>query len=292
MKSHNAIITRHSPTAIVFMLDLSGSMSDICEFADQRLSKNDAMNRIVNTTIHELIMRSRSYNQYNDYFDIAVLGYRQNEVLNLLESTSGTKFSSINELASGEFKTKIYDSIRTKPDGTKYAAQQQIKEYIKTHPSGATPMRFAIEECYGVLQSWVWAHKGRNCFPPIVINITDGVATDSGETELQLAASRLKRLSTENGNILLFNVHIASSLNAQATIFPDSIDKLPNIEKLQTMFEMSSYIPDSFVEPLQKFYPEIEPTSLLNAKLMCYNAPINALTKILEIGSISKSFIR
>lgn len=293
MNTHNAIVTRNTPSAFVYLLDISGSMSENILFEGENMTKNDALNKIVNTTIHETILRCRNYDKYNDYFDIAVLGYQGDIVSNLLEPYTGKEgFSTINEIINSPIDTKTYNYTRTKPDGTNFISQRNITQYIKTEPYGTTPMRKALEYTHSLLQKWVAEHKGRKCFPPVVINITDGEMSDATEREMVNASQKIKRLATENGNVLFFTVHLSSQKELTPIIFPSSHEQLPGIKKIKLMYDMSSDLPKAFHESIIGAMPEVDLNSLENAKAMCYNTPIDSLTRILEIGSMSKSRIR
>lgn len=293
MNTHNAVVTRNTPTAFIYLLDLSGSMSESIIYEGENMSKNDALNKIVNTTLNETILRCRSYDKYNDYFDIAVLGYQGDTVINLLEPYTGKEgFCSINEIISAPIDSKTYNYRRTKSDGTHFTSQRRITQYIKTEPFGTTPMHKALVYTHSILQKWVVEHKGRRCFPPIVINITDGEMSDASEREMITVSQKIKRLSTENGNILFFTVHLSPNEKATPVIFPSSHDQLPNIKKIKLMYDMSSNLPKAFHEAIIGTIPNIDKDTLHDAKIMCYNTPIDSLTRVLEIGSMSKSLIR
>ena len=293
MSSHNAVITRNSPSAFVYLLDISGSMSDTIMYEGEQMTKNDALNKIVNTTLHETILRCRNYDCHNDYFDIAILGYQNDTITNLLEPFTGKEgFCSISDIVCAEIGAKTYNYIRTKEDGTKFISQRNITQYIDTEPSGTTPMYKALESAYALLKRWTIEHKGRKCFPPVLINITDGEMSDANISEMLIISQKIKRLSTENGTVLFFNIHLSGDASVMPTIFPNNMNDLPDIRNIRLMFEMSSDLPDSFKEEITEHITNRSMDSLHNAKTMCYNTPINSLTRILEIGSSSKSFIK
>jgi hypothetical protein len=64
-------------------------------------------------------------------------------------------------------------------------------------------MTEALSQGHKVLSKWVTEH--RTAFPPVVFNISDGEATD-GEPS---GAAALRSLSTDDGEALLFNVHLS-----------------------------------------------------------------------------------
>jgi len=72
-------------------------------------------------------------------------------------------------------------------------------------------------------------------FPPIVINITDGEATDG---EPLAEAKALESLGTDDGASLLFNIHL-SSTSAAPLELPAAPDRLPD-PFAKVLFEMSS----------------------------------------------------
>ena len=77
-----------------------------------------------------------------------------------------------------------------------------------------------------------------NSFPPVVIHITDGESTDGDPS----AAFRdLTNLTSADGNVLLFNVHVSSNPNARTTAFPDSASQLPD-QYAKTLFDGASFL--------------------------------------------------
>jgi Mg-chelatase subunit ChlD len=67
-------------------------------------------------------------------------------------------------------------------DGAGGLVDQTVKFPIWFDPvaNGGTPMCAALGRATTILQGWLAQHP--DCFPPIVINITDGEATDGDPT--------------------------------------------------------------------------------------------------------------
>jgi len=65
-------------------------------------------------------------------------------------------------------------------------------------------------------------------FPPVVINITDGESTDGDPYP---ASAAIRELETEDGNVLLLNLHL-SSCRAPQVFFPDSESGLAEQENM------------------------------------------------------------
>lgn len=74
--SHEAQISRTSPTAFLFLVDQSGSMMDKMSSGK---TKAEFVSDVLNKTIMDLITRCSKSEGIRDYFDIGVLGYGHQE---------------------------------------------------------------------------------------------------------------------------------------------------------------------------------------------------------------------
>jgi hypothetical protein len=95
----------------------------------------------------------------------------------------------------------------------------------------------AMGRAQSILSRWVTEQP--TSFPPIVINITDGQATDGDPAA---AATALRNLKTEDGELLLFNIHV-SSTPALPIQFPGDEPALPD-DYAKLLFRMSSTLPE------------------------------------------------
>ena len=136
-----------------------------------------------------------------------------------------------------------------------------------------TPMLDAARLACGVLRPWVDTHK--QSYPPIVINITDGMPNEDPTP----AAIELIALGTDDGNVLLYNLHL-SDLAASPLLFPAASAGLPD-EFAQMLFQMSSPVPPRIQEELKVEGYSIEP----GARGFVFNADAVALIKFLDIGT-------
>src|SRR3989449_5975195 len=105
---------------------------------------------------------------------------------------------SISELASKPLR--IEERVKKSDDGAGGVMDQTVKFPLWFDPywKGGTPMCAALKEATGIVETWCQEHpKG---FPPIVINITDGEATDG---DLVAEARKLTAVSGEDGSVLL-----------------------------------------------------------------------------------------
>jgi hypothetical protein len=139
---------------------------------------------------------------------------------------------------------------------------------------GTTPMGQALSLSHHILEGWVGRHP--NSYPPIVINITDGEATDSGPVP---QAEALTSLATNDGNVLLFNCHI-SSKPLEPIVFPEGDDDLPDAFA-RTLYSVSSPLPDGLREMAKAENFELGH----EARGFAFNADLVELIRFLDIGT-------
>ncbi len=133
---------------------------------------------------------------------------------------------------------RVEDRTKKMDDGAGGIAEQSIRMPIWFDPvaGGGTPMCQALGLAQNILQKWLAQHSA--CFPPVVIQITDGESTDGDPTN---AMRGIKDLASQDGNVLVFNVHVSSDPNATPIAFPDSSNQLPN-PPAKILFEGSSVL--------------------------------------------------
>ena len=84
--SHEAQISRTSPTAFLFLVDQSGSMMDKMSSGK---TKAEFVSDVLNKTLMDLITRCSKSEGIRDYFDIGVLGYGHQGVSNAFSGVLG-----------------------------------------------------------------------------------------------------------------------------------------------------------------------------------------------------------
>ena len=131
-----------------------------------------------------------------------------------------------------------------------------------------------LTRAQSIMQGWLAQYP--NCFPPIVIHITDGESTDGNPAD---AANALKALSSNDGQTLLFNIHI-SSQRTNPLEFPSGAGDLPD-DYATSLFAMSSPLPPYMQEiAQQEGYPVTNET-----RGFVFNADMVALIRFLDIGT-------
>jgi uncharacterized protein YegL len=220
--AYTAEISRNNPSCFLFLIDQSGSMGD--NFSGEVAKKKaDGVADAINKLLQNLVIRCAKEEGVRDYFHVGVIGYGASVGPGFGGSLAGKELAPISEIANSP--ARIEERTKKVDDGAGGLIDQKVKFPIWFEPtfSGGTPMCQALDNAKGVLQRWLGQHP--NGFPPAVIHITDGESTDGDPSQ---AMSNLKVLSSNDGSVLLFNLHISSNPNAQSTAFPDSSANLPD----------------------------------------------------------------
>lgn len=276
-------ITRSHRTVFVLLIDGSGSMAEEILFHGRRMSKAEAVARITNGLLFELIERARRNDGVRDYYDIAVLAYSGNdEVYSLLPE--GRMLIPVTELADRKVEMRREVVECRMPDGSTALREIPAPAWVFPEAAGQTPMHQALDQAAELLAEWCRNPAHAESFPPTVFNITDGEATDCNEEGLRAVAERLRSLRTCDGNVLLVNIHIAPGDASQAVFFPSEEEAgYPN-RYARLLYECSSPMPEVFNEAIREAKG---PGSLPPFRGMSYNASAEQLIAMLNIGSIS-----
>jgi uncharacterized protein YegL len=283
-KPYTAQITRETPSAFVFLIDQSGSMKEKIDYRNEKISKAEAVTLIVNETLNDVLNRCQKDSEVRDYFEIALIGYggKDREQANFAwEGALADKtFVKIAELATTFISQEII-TIETNMRGRVIQTQKPIKKWISPLAQSLTPMRHALEMCGQLLEDWLIRYQHKDIFPPIVINITDGEATDGKEKELMQAANRIKNLHTVDGNVLLLNVHLSDAGNTPI-LFPTYAQELPDDEHAQLLFKMSSDMPSIFNNDIARLTGKDTAGAYSG---MAFNADAKSLVSMMQIGT-------
>ena len=259
-RAYRAAISRANPTLILFLLDQSGSME--YQFAEGR-SRAEYLAMVVDQAIEELSVRCNKADGIRDYFYIAALGYGNDEIRTII-GTEDTPWVPISVLARSP--REIYRD----PEGIPHP------RWLLPQMQGSTPMRAAMEKACYVVADWCEAHP--TSYPPTVINITDGDPTDGSPEE---AAEILRKLHTDDGDALLFNLHVGEPGDGSKknVVFPGTSDGLGEYGKL--LYRMSSPFPPHLRDAATAEGFSISPT----ARFFAYGAEAKLATRFLNLGT-------
>lgn len=238
-----AEISRSNPTALLFLVDQSGSMND--KMSSER-SKAQQVADVLNRTLATLIIRCTKPEGTRNYFDIGVIGYGSNGAYNGFQGALGA--SILHPIAAIEASPLNIEERKKKvDDGAGGIIEQAIKfpVWFEPHANGGTPMCQAITKAAEELVAWCDSHP--SCYPPTVLHITDGESTDGDPEQL---ASQLQQIQTNDGSVLMFNLHVSTS-GGNPVEFPASESGLPdNYAKM--LFRMSSLLPEHLIRFAQE----------------------------------------
>ena len=178
--SYEAQISRSSPTAFLFVVDQSGSMSDTMASGK---SKAEFVSDALNRTIMDFVIRCRKADGVRDYFDVGVLGYGGKGVSNGFSGALGA--TVLNPISAIEQNpVRVEDRKKKMDDGAGGILETSIKFPVWFEPkaSGGTPMREALTRAAEELVAWCDAHPAS--YPPTVLHVTDGESTDGDPEEI------------------------------------------------------------------------------------------------------------
>src|SRR5882724_2997607 len=233
--TYSAEISRSNPTCFMFLIDRSGSMGDSVPAQEGR-TKADAVAAAINRLLQNLVIRCAKEEGIRDYFSVGVVGYGDHVGPAFLGPLAGRDLVSISEVGNSPARVDVV--AKKTDDGAGGIIDQQIKMpiWFDHIASGGTPMCQALELAKTTLQNWIAQHP--TSFPPVVIHITDGESTDGDPSG---ALQSLKALSTQDGNLLVFNVHISSETGTTPLAFPESANQLSS-KYSQILFNGSSIL--------------------------------------------------
>lgn len=231
---NTAEISRDNPSCFLFMIDQSGSMEDEISVGSENQKLSDGVADSINTWLQELSIKCAKSEGVRDYYDIGVLGYGSDVVPGFFGPLAGRELIPISEIANNP--ARLDERSKKIPDGAGGIVDQSVRIPVWFEPvaSGGTPMCAAAVEAKRILETWIADHP--DAFPPTVIHITDGESTDGNPTD---RLKDLTQLSTSDGNVMLFNIHLSAKQHAESVSFLDTSDSLPDTYS-KMLFETAS----------------------------------------------------
>jgi hypothetical protein len=272
--AYSRTIDRHHPGCIIFLLDQSTSMGQA--LSDQPdVSKAERVADAINSLLFTIVRRCTKDRGAppRHYYDLGIIGYGNSIRPLFAGSLAGRRLASVAEIA----------------DAASVVERDGIRKPVWFEPvfDGWTPMCGAFVLAGEIAHGWLASHP--NSFPPIVINISDGVATTRerhgdicdhpGSCDAEDWAGKLRRLGNGDGNLLLFNIHI-SSKSPEPTKFPSSHDAL-NDDQSRRLFRMSSELPPF----MRKTAAELGLAVAPGARGLVCNADMSTVVQALEVGT-------
>ena len=270
---YSAEISRSNPTCFLFLIDQSKSMLGPIGGGEGK-KKADAVADSLNRLIYTLVLRCVWGQAVLDRFHVGVLGYGRQIVPALGGPLAGRGLVPISELA--RCPLRVEQRVNLVDDGRGGQVEQTVKFPVWFEPAGdgKTPMSKCFERAGQIISSFLIEHP--SCYPPLVINLTDGEATDGNP---EGAAQNLRELASEDGSVLLFNAHISSRAE-RAIEFPDQETGLPD-DFARRLFRMSSRLPP----PMQNSARQAGLTVIPDSRGFVFNADLASVVRFLDIGT-------
>ena len=249
-------------------------MQDSFGGSETTKSKADAVADAINKLLQNLVIKCAKSEGVRDYYHAGVIGYGDKIASAFSGQLAGRELVPVSEIASSP--ARIEERQKKVDDGAGGLVEQKVKFpiWFDAVASNGTPMCKAFGKAKTIISAWLAQHP--DCFPPIVINITDGESNDGDPTN---SATELSALTSSDGNVLLFNLHLSSS-NASPIEYPNSESGLPD-QYAQLLFRTSSLLPDYMRSiAIQEGKNVIE-----GARGFVFNAGIVSVIQFLDIGT-------
>lgn len=280
--AYTAQITRNTPTAFIFLIDQSVSMQNYTTLYGEEMPMAEAVARIVNHQLNELVLRCIKGSETRDYYDIAIIGYGEKAYSGWKGELEGRDFVKPSEL-----KEHPYKKITTKKEtrtrkGVKVVEVEEVQWIEAEATEGWTRVHLAFEKAKGLLDEWMEKHHDKDCYPPTIINITDGEFNGATKEYVLQQANELKSMFTNDGNVILFNIHISAN-KAVCVTCPASKDEVSFSSLATTMYEMSSLLPMRYSDRIADLRGDGTPNNRYTA--MSINADMSTLIQLMDIGT-------
>ncbi len=237
---YRAEISRRNPAYFIFTIDRSASMNDP-HGRNSDKSKAETVADAINRIIANIIIQCSKNEGVYDYFGISVIGYGTDVGPAFAGPLAGRPYATTSELEANP--ARLEARKQRVPDGSGGQVDVEVKYpvWFEATAAGATPMRRALGFACGLAHAWIEEHP--HGYPPIVMNLTDGEASDGDPQE---TARRLTSLQTSDGNVLLFNMHLTSEAR-NVVLYPSS-DAVLDDPFARQLYAISSVLPDPMLQ--------------------------------------------
>lgn len=280
--AYTAQITRNTPTAFIFLVDHSVSMEKKTNLFGEEMTMAEAAARIVNRQINELVLRCIKSNEVRHYYDIAVIGYGEKAYSGWNGELAGRDFVSPKELRDNPHKKIITREEKRTRKGVAVKEVEKVQWLEARHDGNWTHLHEAFDYAKRLLDKWMEKHHDKDCYPPTIINITDGEFNGAERDSVLQQANELKALFTNDGNVILFNIHFMSGKSTEEIVCPIDIKELGGNKYAETLFSMSSLLPERYNADIGRFLNDNRSGRHV---AMGINADATTLIKLMDIGT-------
>lgn len=157
----------------------------------------------------------------------------------------------------------------------------QKVQWLEARNDGSwTHVHKAFSRAKQLLEQWMQDHKDKDCYPPTIINITDGVFNGATTDQVIQLSNELKSMFTNDGNVLLFNIHI-SPTETSSVVFPTTKGEVET-KYGKILYDMSSLLPQRYNQAIADVRCD---TSDERHVAMAVNADMSTLIQLMDIGT-------
>ena len=270
-------ISRTQPACFLFVMDQSFAMS--ASLSGSYVRKCDALSDVMNSWLQNMIIQATGTLGVKDWMYVGVIGYRTDgEGVPIVGSALQSPLAEQMLVPISQFNDhplRVDQKMQQMWDvdlGEMSEFPVQIPIWVDPVFEGGTPMCHVLHYAYEVLEQWTIEHA--DCFPPILINFTDGESQDGDPIPY---ADAIKNLATDDGNVLFFNCHLSETAAAPVA-FPHSDEVLPE-ELGRVLYHMSSVLPQCLFDRATRAGFALQ----ANARGMVFNADMISLWEFVSV---------
>lgn len=279
---YTAQITRNTPTAFIFLIDQSVSMKKTTRLYGEEMPMSEAVARIINHQLNQLVLRCIKGTETRDYYDIAVIGYGENAYSGWKGVLEGKDFVTPSELKAHPYKKIITRKETRTRKGMKVVEVEEVQWIEADATKSWTRVHHAFDKAKKLLEQWMEKYHDKDCYPPTIINITDGEFNGASKEYVLQQANELKSMFTNDGNVILFNIHISANKETCVLCPSDKAEVLSN-KLATTLYELSSLLPTRYSSQVAELRQDTAPHERYTA--MSINADMSALIQLMDIGT-------
>ncbi len=275
---HTQTINSEHRTAIVLLLDMSGSMTESIEYEGCLSSKCSCLQRVAEQILQGLYLRANIDGALSDCYDVAIVSYSGRGVMTHL-GDGESPFMPI---------TKVHDTIEeisingVSRFDTPEDIADKYKRGVTLEPCGDSPMYEVLLWLYGLLEEWCSQPDNMDSYPPTIFHITDGHATDGTMDDIVDIVRNIVSLGTNDGDALVFNMQLGDHRHGETMIYPTAEEAKEHLNSyFSRLCEASSYLPEQFEEAANQRRSTPTTERILGVG---YNASIADIVSMMKIG--------
>lgn len=278
--AYTSQISRANPTAFIFLLDHSASMKRQTELLGEKMSIAEAVKRLVNRQVNELVLRCVKGTDTRHYYDIAILGYGSMVYSAWKGNLEGRDFVSPEELQNNPYQRIVTRKEIHTRKGVSVKEVEEIQWMDARCDGRQTRMDKAFSKAKELIEKWIEKHP--DSYPPTIIHITDGEVVGAGQDDVIQQVNELKSMYTKDGNVLIFNIHVTPQKNIAPVSLPTSIAEVEQDKYSKFLYQASSLLPLRYNEEIARIRHD---TDNQRHTAMCVNADMSLLIQMMDIGT-------